>query len=149
MLSETIQINAARNTKLDQIPVRTTVDVVIEWENAKLSELERARDMLKQLALQSGAPEISERFDISTTIFFDHEEIDRSLIENVVDQVKADTRGDFSATITPCGHLNYYQQKNAGAERSNSDIVVFLDSDVIPDALWLERLLESVSEFRI
>jgi glycosyltransferase involved in cell wall biosynthesis len=44
--------------------------------------------------------------------------------------------------------LDYYGKKNFGFTRTKGDIVVFLDSDLIPEPGWLASLIEPFSDFR-
>jgi glycosyltransferase involved in cell wall biosynthesis len=46
----------------------------------------------------------------------------------------------------PAPRRRYYEQKNAGARLSSGEILVFLDSDVVPDAGWLEGLLAALDD---
>jgi len=39
-------------------------------------------------------------------------------------------------------NLNYYELKNFGVQNSRGDIILFIDSDVIPDDGWLTSILE-------
>jgi hypothetical protein len=43
--------------------------------------------------------------------------------------------------LQPIAGGGYYTSKNSAAARSGSDIVVFLDSDVVPEPEWLARLV--------
>jgi len=44
--------------------------------------------------------------------------------------------------------LDYYGKKNFGFTRTKGEIVVFLDSDLIPEPGWLASLIEPFSDFR-
>ena len=48
----------------------------------------------------------------------------------------------FEAVLRPAGGLRYYALKNLGAQLCEQPVVVFLDSDVVPEPGWLRRLLE-------
>jgi cellulose synthase/poly-beta-1,6-N-acetylglucosamine synthase-like glycosyltransferase len=45
--------------------------------------------------------------------------------------------------IIPASGLHYYDLKNFGAKHSKGELIIFLDSDVIPENGWLIGLLES------
>ena len=40
----------------------------------------------------------------------------------------------------------YYEQKNTGAKLSSGEVLIFLDSDVVPDEGWLEGLLAAMDD---
>jgi len=42
--------------------------------------------------------------------------------------------------------LGYYEQKNRGAREAGGPIVLFLDSDVIPEPGWLAGILDSFAD---
>ena len=58
-----------------------TYSVVIEWENARLSELGRTREMLKALREQIAQ---SEHPRPETIILHDKEHVGRQLIEDII-----------------------------------------------------------------
>ena len=51
---------------------------------------------------------------------------------------------DVSLVGTPSD--GYFEMKNAGAELAQAEIILFLDSDVIPEDGCVERLLESFDD---
>lgn len=112
--------------------------IVIEWENAVLSELGRARAMLQRLQSQIlNRP--SEEFEI--LVMYNPEQVDINLIETIL-------ATDFSEEVRSCCRvliaegLHYYELKNYGAEKATGDIVIFVDSDVIPEPKWLDNLID-------
>lgn len=48
--------------------------------------------------------------------------------------------------VLPTTGKRYYELKNYGATHIRSDVLVFLDSDVIPEDGWLEALLEAIKQ---
>ncbi len=120
-----------------------TYSMVIEWENAVLSELDRTREMLAQLheqiveVVEMGHP----RPEI--IILHDKDDVDPRLVERVVGEVAALEAWPADVRIIPAEGLDYVEQKNFGAGQSDSDLIIFLDSDVIPEPGWLAGLLEA------
>ena len=57
--------------------------------------------------------------------------------------------GAFAPRFIEGKGLSYYQMKHCGAQRSNGDILIFLDSDVVPEPGWLPALLDAVLDDRI
>ena len=119
--------------------------VVIEWENAKLSEFDRARRMLKALSGQIGEILGRLKHPPEILIIYDHSAIDPTIIQEVLDETFPDHRV-ADIRLIPTDGNTYYQQKNVGANQASKDIVVFLDSDVIPEPGWLKGLLETMRD---
>lgn len=133
--------------------------IIIEWDNPRLSETDRARLMLRELRHQLIELCLPPERQPEILFLYDPEEVDRGVIEQVIRQVEeeglknsATEPTDFwSAKIrietTP--GLLYYEQKNYGVSRTEGELVVFLDSDVIPEANWLKNLLKVFADENI
>lgn len=121
-----------------------SISVVVEWENAKNSELGRARAMLGALAEQVRA--LSNRFAGPAELILVHDAEEASAAE-ILAEVRA-TVGDFPGRVEvlPCHDLDYYQQKNLGAATARNQAILFLDSDIVPEDGWLETLLTCLVE---
>jgi hypothetical protein len=137
-------------------PVPGSVTIVIEWDNARLSDLGRARAMYRSLLAQvhrrcarqaraqpdgaparpGDAPRVSE-----VLILYDALEIDPAVIEAVTAEPATPLPPEVHLEVVAAPGLGYYQLKNEGAKRATGDILVFLDSDVIPEPDWLDQLL--------
>lgn len=115
-----------------------TFSIIIEWENARLSELGRTREMLKRLREQLaevGQPRAE------VMILHDKEHVERELIEAVIGEVDHLDAWPARIRILETDGLEYFEQKNFGARQSASDLVVFIDSDVVPEEGWLSGLI--------
>lgn len=129
-------------------PPGLTLSFVIEWDNARLADASRARRMLAALDAQcrdvlrngagsgvrvSGRPEI--------LIVLDPQAVDEPDVVQVARECLGPA-GDVLRwrTVARPGHA-YFELKNEGATHAGGDLVVFLDSDVIPDPGWLRALL--------
>jgi hypothetical protein len=53
----------------------------------------------------------------------------------------AGTAGVVSTRVLVVPGAEYYEMKNAGAAEATGDVVVYLDSDVVPEPGWLANLL--------
>src|SRR5262245_6327151 len=122
------------------------VSVIVEWENAKLSELERARRMLAKLGAQMAEAARERRLRADLSVIYDIDEIGpavpRSAIESEID---ADAWPGTIALV-PAPGQRYYEQKNAGARLARGGILIYLDSDVVPDDGWLAGLLAALDD---
>lgn len=124
---------------------RHTFSVIIEWENAKLSELSRTRAMLTVLGEQI-VEQRAEGFDCERiVVLYDWEAIEVGLIKTVLAETLPSQVVDCVHLI-PTEDLRYYELKNHGARAVNSDFLVFLDSDVVPEPGWLAGLLSAVRQ---
>jgi hypothetical protein len=113
------------------------ISIIVEWENAVLSELQRARDMLRRMQAQALARS-GDQFEI--LVMYNPEQVQRGLIEGVLaTDAVAELKNAFRLVAAPGMH--YYDLKNEGARLASGEVIVFLDSDVIPDDGWLDGLL--------
>ena len=124
------------------------LSVVIEWENILLAEQVRCRRMLAQLAAQcrevlaDGADErVRIAGPIEVLILFDPHDAQESEIAEVGRECLGDPNDAIQWRTAAAPGLSYYTMKNAGVKLAGGDIVVQLDSDVIPDAGWLANLV--------
>lgn len=119
--------------------------VVIEWENARLSELGRAHEMLGTLAAQ--VRDLKDRLDAppELIVLYDPGAIDSGLVQSLIDQAFAG-QDDVPINLLPSEKSTYYRQKNHGATIAKRSLVMFLDSDVVPESGWLDSLLSTFND---
>lgn len=120
--------------------------VIIEWENAKLSELTRTRRMLSALGdqIQELDPSKWQRPEI--VILYDPAAINPKMIQDTVAGAMGVTLPASALKILSAKKMRYYELKNYGAKQTEADVLVFLDSDVIPEPGWLAALLGGVTQ---
>ncbi len=75
-------------------------------------------------------------------VTYDRNEVDRREIEDIVLPEFDRTSPLADVDIVATNGLRYYQLKNLGAELCRNEVVVFVDSDVIPEEGWLSALLD-------
>ena len=119
-----------------------SVSIVIEWENAKLSELDRAFSMLRSLSAQVRSLRARFASPPEMILIYDQDEIDPAMINSAVTN-EIDAQSGLVVRLAPMEGLDYYAQKNHGASLAKGDLVVFLDSDIVPEDRWLVSLLEA------
>jgi len=108
----------------------TNVSIVIEWENVLLSGDSRAKRMLGRVIEQANSLPICREILISATD-------QQTNLEERPPELRADI--SWRLIVNPSSH--YYDLKNLGARDSTCEVIVFIDSDVIPEPEWLEQLL--------
>lgn len=123
-----------------------TVAVIIEWENALLSDVDRARRMLAALDEQAKAYARGHNTRFDLLVMYDPGSVDISVPKTTVDQEidPADWPGEVRFVAAP--HLHYFDQKNLGARSTDAEAILYLDSDVVPDAGWLGHLLDGLDQ---
>ena len=151
----------ARRDPLDEIPpgalvrCRTmptagspSVSVVMEWENILLAEAERSRAMLRQLTKEARAAVEHGvvRGPIELLVCYDAGELDGSALAADLATELESSGETLEHRTVPIDGGEYYELKNAGARETNGDVIVFLDSDVIPEPGWLANLIEPFAD---
>jgi len=116
---------------------RLSCSIVIEWDNARWSELARPRRMARTLAAEVAALDRANAEVREIFVVYDRREVPAELIEEATLALES-PRPRLVAT----DGLRYYQLKNAGARTASGEAIVFIDSDVVPEQGWLSRLLE-------
>jgi len=131
------------------------VSVVIEWDNARVSKLVRARNMYRVLVGQirrlhddwdsyaKGGSRTEQTITrvIEVFVLYDALEIEPAVIEAVTSAPGSALPDGVALHVVGTPGLGYYDLKNEGAKHARGDIVVFLDSDVIPEPDWLDEIL--------
>lgn len=131
-----------------------SVSIIVEWDNVRLAELGRCRAMLGQLARQAFVlchsrcgepaarmPRLEVAGPIELLVLHDPERVDRSAVQAVLDDELGAAPAGLSVRLVDAPGMAYYELKNHGVRHARGDIIVFMDSDVIPEPDWLEELL--------
>jgi len=117
--------------------------IIIEWENTlQTDERWLARVMLQRLCKQ--ILQILEKISKAEIIIvYDPKEIERSAVEKFVLKPLSPCMSVINLKLIPAQRLHYYEMKNLGAKNNSNDLILFTDSDVIPDDGWLVGFLDS------
>lgn len=123
------------------------LSIVVEWENAERIGAERSLEMLRRLAAQlretglvgdaSGSP----GYEI---VIVSGEPLEPALRRDIeaIDAEALTSRLRF----LPSHDHGYYRQKLVGAAETSGDVILFLDSDVIPQEGWLAAMLRGLAD---
>jgi hypothetical protein len=114
------------------------VSVVAEWETALSAESSRGGASLAALRQQ-----VAEQPGCETVICYDPGEAAEADIRSALG-------GGWPGPLTVVGvpGLDYYAKKNHGFTLTRGEIVVFVDSDLIPEPGWLGALVGSFDDWR-
>lgn len=130
------------------------VSIVIEWENVAASAAGRVVRVLSVLSQQVGELAAAARrgrlplavaMPVEILVLFDSQDTAAADVEHAVSSGLGDSPF-IDLRIIPAPGLEYFEMKNYGARQSRGDLIVFLDSDVIPQPHWLVNLLGSFAD---
>jgi hypothetical protein len=115
--------------------------VIIEWENVMLAESARATEMLRRLSMQIDEL-VVKGIEGETLIVRDEDnESVAADLDRILKLGFGATSSKSNVRVISVRAKRYYEKKNAGAAAAYGAILVFLDSDVIPEDGWLDRIL--------
>ena len=130
---------------------RFAVSIVIEWYNVTHAELSRATRMLTALKSQAtflyrdvGASVRLARL-LDLIIVFDSEHFEEAQTRQLIDGVIGDCEY-LTLRYLPVPGADYCKLKNAGAAIATGEILIFLDSDLIPESDWLVAFLSAFKD---
>jgi len=120
--------------------------IVTEWENYVNTESWRPRKMLHKLFQQ--IEEISNNLSSKPEflIVYNPDDVKKNEIEKIVNEGIKNYTNLVDLKFIPAFGCGYYQLKNFGSKQCTKDIVIFIDSDVVPDDGWLTSILESFNK---
>jgi hypothetical protein len=140
------------------------ISVVIEWENARNVTAHRPRAMLAELRRQryqllrgsastalSVEREFTARLDpaLELIVVYDPCEVSERALSMLLCEVLGTECDWIQVRLLPCDDAQYYRVKNAGAQLATGALVIFLDSDVIPESDWLSSLVGAFADERV
>ncbi|HEY7025693.1 MAG TPA: glycosyltransferase [Candidatus Limnocylindrales bacterium] len=114
------------------------LSVIVELDNVLHGEAARARTMFARLLEQIRENELVPRAEI--LVMYDETAISATEVHRIVDSMAV---GDCPAVeLVATQGLGYFPLKNEGGRRAKGEILLFMDSDCLPEAEWLRQLLE-------
>ena len=115
--------------------------VVVEWDNARSADAACVQSMLTSLLEEIHSLRNQESEKPEVLIVYDSKVTTHGSIQTIVDACLGSSAAFADVQVIGTEGLRYYEMKNTGAKRAKGGIVVFVDSDVIPEPGWLEALL--------
>lgn len=122
--------------------------IIFEWETVQDGGVQRAEKGLREVSRQLA--ELQPCLDSSAEIIVCYEEKDISQQElrSLLDRAAEPANWACSVILVPVpSGTHYYEKKNAGARASGKGIIVFLDTDLLPDPDWLRNLLTAFDDW--
>lgn len=120
------------------------ISILLEWENAILSELDRTKCLLKEIFFQT--QNRSEEFEL--LVLHNSKQVEKEFILSFINEI---LRENLLVSSLPIAVVNvddahYFQLKNRGVELAKGEKIIFFDSDIIPQEGWFEAILEASNQ---
>jgi hypothetical protein len=124
--------------------------IVLEWETVNEGGIERAVLGLREIARQIAELQLQLKAPAEVIVCYEERDISDKELQSVFD--RAAGAGGWLCQLTfipvPAG-THYYEKKNIGARLSRNEIVLFFDTDLLPDPGWLEGMLTPFQEWKV
>jgi hypothetical protein len=127
-----------------------TPSIVLEWETVEEGGVERAIRGLREVNRQIAELQHELHTPAEVIVCYEQRVISAQELRAVLDRA-ADTPGwSCPVKLIPVADgTHYYEKKNTGARAAVNDIIVFLDTDLIPDPGWLSSLLTAFQDWTL
>lgn len=113
------------------------VSLIVEWDNARYREIERARRMLRRIVEQSS----DLREPVEILVVYDDLEVADRVVKGVVEEIRPAAAAAVDILTIASPGSRYYRLKNEGARRARGALLLFVDSDILPERGWLRALV--------
>lgn len=127
-------------------PTLPTCTILIEWENAIDVHDEWAARAVAGLANELAATASQLRQRPVVSYLFDRAAVDGEFIRRTILQAAPTLYDHANVELVATEGLTYYELKNLGAERANTEVSIFLDSDAAPQPGWLRNMLQPFNQ---
>lgn len=114
----------------------TATSIIVEMDNLRSAEVARTTALLDELRRQ--ARTLADRYPLEIRLVHDPLEVPAQALDALI---AADADPYPPIERLEVRDARYYDLKNAGAQAARGEILVFIDSDVIPEPGFLEALL--------
>lgn len=140
---------------MENVLYNNRVSIIVEWENALLSEADRSAAMLR--ALRTQAAEIAVNSSngsvgrdnqplFEVLVVYDQAEFDKVALTSLLVSCLGGVDDVLHWRMLPTRDSGYYKNKNRGVLATTGEIVIFLDSDVVPEPDWLVQILSALDD---
>ncbi|MFN3152593.1 glycosyltransferase family 2 protein [Bremerella sp.] len=130
---------------LSHLPV--PYSIIIEMENAETIEWHEVADMFQALVSQIRENPRDPRSPLPEIVcIHEGEDTDSHLLYEKVTQEVPELTELAKLICLGLPDARYYELKNNGALKSTGDVIIFLDSDSVPQPGWLEAMLKPFAD---
>jgi Glycosyl transferase family 2 len=124
--------------------------IVLEWETVEEGGIERAMRGLCEISRQIAALKHELHAPAEVIVCYEQRVISEEELRLVFDRAAGPIGWVCPVSlIRVASGTHYYEKKNAGARASVNDIIIFIDTDLIPDPGWLRGLLTAFNDWSL
>jgi len=124
--------------------------IVLEWETVNEGGIERAVQGLREIGRQIAELQSQLKGPAEVIVCYEERDISEQELEDIFDRAGRGTDWLCRVSLIPVpSGTHYYEKKNTGARASSHEIIVFLDTDLIPDPGWLRGLLMAFNDWSL
>ena len=121
------------------------LSVIVELDNVLHGRVTRARTMLTRVLDQIGENKLEPRVEV--LVMYDETVIRSKDVQSILTPMTT-VESPF-VQVVPTRGLRYFDLKNDGGRRAKGDILLFVDSDCVPEDDWLRQLLDPFHDSKV
>jgi hypothetical protein len=127
-----------------------TVSIVLEWETVEEGGVGRAERGLREVCRQITELQDDLRAPAEVLVCYEERVVSEPSLRSIVERAAGPEGWSCPVLLVPVPPgTNYYEKKNTGARQSKNDVIVFLDSDLIPDSGWLRNIMTPFDDWSV
>jgi hypothetical protein len=121
------------------------LSVIVELDNILHGQVIRARTMLTRLLDQIRENQLEPRVEVF--VMYDETVMRAKDVHGIVATLTTVERPWLH--VVPTQGLRYFDLKNEGGRRAKGDVILFVDSDCLPEDDWLRQLLDPFHDSKV
>jgi hypothetical protein len=123
--------------------------IILEWETVQQGGLSRGLAGLREIRNQLAelAPELDRPAEV--IICYEPAVVREKDLRSLLEQAADPHQWPCPVLLSECPSANYYEKKNIGARRAQNDILLFFDTDLLPDPGWLKGMLTPFQQWEV
>jgi hypothetical protein len=124
--------------------------IVLEWETVEDGGVLRAERGLREVSRQIAELQGELRAPAEVIVCYEERVVSHQDLRSILNRAAGPDGWACPVELVcvPPG-THYYEKKNVGARESKNDIIVFLDTDLIPDPGWLRNMLSAFDDWSV
>ena len=118
-----------------------TISIIVEFENATLKGLEELTDFVAVLKREILAAHGIARFELLCAYPGSDALAELPQVRTTLENIQHELADVMAVRLIELPNRRYYELKNEAARQATGEIIIFLDSDIIIQPGWLDKLL--------